>query len=44
MITNGRYFGFNVNYRFGEMKAEIKKVKTGISNDDEKSKEGQSGS
>jgi outer membrane receptor protein involved in Fe transport len=44
MIMNGRYFGFNVNYRFGEMKAEIKKVKTGISNDDEKSKEGQSGS
>ena len=44
MIMNGRYFGFNVNYRFGEMKAQIKKVQTGISNDDEKSKEGQSGS
>ena len=36
MVVKGRYFGFTASYRFGEMKAQIKKVERGISNDDVK--------
>ncbi len=31
-----RYFGINVSYRFGELKASVKKVERSISNDDVK--------
>ncbi|MDP4239210.1 MAG: TonB-dependent receptor [Bacteroidota bacterium] len=42
MIMKGRYFGVTASYRFGEMKAQIKKVQRGINNDDVKSGGGQS--
>jgi outer membrane receptor protein involved in Fe transport len=44
MVVKGRYFGFTASYRFGEMKAQIKKAQRGISNDDVKGGEGGSGS
>ena len=44
MVIKGRYFGFTASYRFGEMKAQIKKAQRGISNDDVKGGEGGSGS
>lgn len=36
MTRKGRSFGLTASYRFGEMKAQIKKVERGISNDDVK--------
>ena len=43
MTLKGRFIGLNASYRFGEMKAQIKKAQRGINNDDVKSGEGQSG-
>ena len=42
MVMRGRYFGLTASYRFGEMKADIKKVQRGINNDDVKGGGGQS--
>ena len=43
MTLKGRFIGLNASYRFGEMKAQIKKAQRGISNDDVKSGDAQSG-
>lgn len=43
MYRPGRSFGINISYRFGEMKAQIKKTQRGIQNDDLKKGEGSSG-
>ena len=40
---NGRSFGLTASYRFGEMKAQIKKAQRGINNEDVKAGDGQSG-
>jgi outer membrane receptor protein involved in Fe transport len=42
MVMPGRYFGLNANYRFGEMKEQVKKAKRSITNDDVKAGESQS--
>jgi outer membrane receptor protein involved in Fe transport len=42
-VIKGRYIGFNATYRFGEMKAQIKKAQRGISNDDVKGGGGEGG-
>ncbi|MBA4411338.1 MAG: hypothetical protein C0397_18205 [Odoribacter sp.] len=39
-----RYIKFNLSYRFGQMKGEIKKAKRGIKNEDKKEEESSSGS
>lgn len=41
---SSRMLRFNLSYRFGQMKGEIKRAKRGIKNDDLKSGESQSGS
>jgi len=43
MIMKGRSFGLTASYRFGEMKAQIKKAQRGINNEDVKAGESQSG-
>jgi len=43
MIMKGRSFGVTASYRFGEMKAQIKKAQRGINNEDVKAGESQSG-
>lgn len=43
MTRKGRSFAITANYRFGEMKAQIKKAQRGISNDDVKGGGGQGG-
>jgi len=43
MIMKGRSFGLTASYRFGEMKAQIKKAQRGINNEDVKAGDGQSG-
>ena len=35
MAPNGRYFKFSVSYRFGKLKASVKKTETTIENSDE---------
>lgn len=37
IVNNNRQLRFNISYRFGQMKGEIKKAKRGIKNEDVKS-------
>ena len=38
-----RYYGFNISWRFGELKAQVKKAARSINNDDLKSGGGNAG-